>query len=429
MSDTTALRFAGDVSIEKINLVTTAGLTQNITNQVMAIEIYEDLFSPFITGVINVKESFDLINVMPLIGEEYVDIKIYTPGVGEENYFNEQFYIYKISNRENINVRSLVYQIHFISREAIVDINKNVSKVYGGNIGEIAKDICTNQQEGLETKKKVNVEPTVNTTKFTSNYWSPVKSLNYAAATAANSNGAANYVFFENRRGLNFASLETLSQQPVYQEFVLDNYSREFQSDGRSLFNVSEDYKRIQEIETPVTFDYIDRARSGMFGSKMVTYDVTTKKYVSKNYNYLNDFSKSKHLNEFPATTNKNVNNPHAMVINYPKYYGVFNGFTDVTNAKTIQKRISSLAAALTTKITITVMGRTDYTVGTLVNLNLNKMQPIEKNESNDDIKDNILSGKYLVSGINHYINREKHECTMELIKDSYIIDLNKGAK
>jgi hypothetical protein len=40
-----------------------------------------------------------------------------------------------------------------------------------------------------------------------------------------------------------------------------------------------------------------------------------------------------------------------------------------------------------------------------------------------------MLSGNYLIAAINHFIDREKHQCHIELIKDSFIVDLDKGAK
>ena len=42
------IRFAGDVSIDKIEIISSNGFGQEVTNQVMALEIYEDMFSPFI---------------------------------------------------------------------------------------------------------------------------------------------------------------------------------------------------------------------------------------------------------------------------------------------------------------------------------------------------------------------------------------------
>ena len=102
---------------------------------------------------------------------------------------------------------------------------------------------------------------------------------------------------------------------------------------------------------------------------------------------------------------------------------------SDVTNSKTIQKRTSQLQQAEATKISIVVPGRTDYTVGRKVRVKLNKFNPIESGDTEKDITDNMFSGNYIISGINHFIDREKHQCHMELMKDSFIVDLDKGGK
>jgi hypothetical protein len=46
--DDEVIRFAGDVSIDNIEVISANGLGQEITNQVVNLEIYEDIFSPFI---------------------------------------------------------------------------------------------------------------------------------------------------------------------------------------------------------------------------------------------------------------------------------------------------------------------------------------------------------------------------------------------
>jgi len=79
MADSEVIRFAGDVSIDKIEIVSSNGFYQEVTNQVMALEIYEDIFSPFISGVLAFKESVDFINLFPFVGEEYANIKILFP--------------------------------------------------------------------------------------------------------------------------------------------------------------------------------------------------------------------------------------------------------------------------------------------------------------------------------------------------------------
>jgi hypothetical protein len=75
-------------------------------------------------------------------------------------------------------------------------------------------------------------------------------------------------------------------------------------------------------------------------------------------------------------------------------------------------------------KLNITVPGRTDYTVGQKVNVTLNRTEPISIKD--DDVTDKLLSGNYLIAAINHYIDKEKHECYMELIKESSMMDMNR---
>jgi len=427
-ADNEVIRFAGDVSIDKIEIISSNGYGQDVTNQVAALELYEDLFAPFLSGVLALKDSLDLANLFPFVGEEYVNIRIRTPSFNDKTkIIDEQFYIYKMANREMAGDRNLIYELHFMSREAIVDLNKAISKAYQGKCSDIARSIITDKVDGLETKKKVNIEDTPNGVKFIANYWPPIKSLNYTAETSTNINGAANYIFFENREGLNFVSIESLYSKAIVQEFVYDAYMRDFTSDGRTTRNVEKEYQRIIDISIPVVYDYVDRVRSGMYANKMTNYDLTTKKYVVKIFDMLSDFSKQKHLNEFPVASDKVIRRANTMGFTYPKYHGNFNNFGDVTNSKSIQKRISLLQQAEATKIQIVVPGRTDYTVGQKIKMNLNKFNPIDKGPNTKDTVDNMFSGYYIISGINHFIDREKHQCHIELIKDSFIVDLNKG--
>lgn len=430
MRDNEVIRFAGDVAIDSIQIISSNGLGVEVKNQVVALEIYEDLFSPFTTGLLAFRDSLDLVNLFPFVGEESITMRIRTPSFNEkEMIFDQQFYIYKISERSMVGDRSVVYEARFFSREALVDINKKTSRAYQGKISDIAKSLIKDKHDGLETNKNAIIEETPNGVKFISNFWSPVKCLNYAAETAVNQNGAANYLFFENRFGFNFVSAEYLYSLPIAQEFTYDGFLRDIRPDGSAVRNVQQEYQRIIKINIPNIFDYIDRASMGMFASKMLSYDLVTKKYVSKNFDMLDEFNKQIHLNKYPVTSTNNIRRSNSLVLDYHKYHANFNNFGDVTNARTIQKRMSSIQQMSATKLQIIVPGRTDYTVGNKVVVNLNKFNPIELSDIQSDILDNMFSGNYIISSVSHYIDREKHECRMELIKDSFIVDLDKGGR
>jgi hypothetical protein len=422
MQSNKPIRFAGDVSIDKVTIITSNGVYQDITAQVITVQMYEDLFSPFITGSLIIKESLDLVNLLPFAGEELVELEISTPSL-ERGNIKGQYYIYKLSNRELIGDRSVVYQLHFISTEAIVDLNKKVSKVFSGKVSDIVNKFISDSTHGLESKKELFVEPTSNNIKYISNYWTPVENIQYLVEQASNQNKIPIYVFFENRYGFYFISLDSLYTADNYQEFVYDRYTRDDQRGAGSVRNIEQDYKRIGNISIPTGFDYMDRIRNGMLGSRAFSYDSTKKTYTAKSYNMFQNFSKQQHLNKNAISSDKSIFRANSTLFNVPRSNANFSGFGDVTNFKTIQERTSLMKLAESSKIQITVPGRTDYTVGQKVSVTLNKIEPISKED--DDVTDKMFSGNYLISAINHYVDRNKHECYIELIKDTLQINLN----
>lgn len=426
---TERIRFAGDVALEKVEIISSNGFVQNIANQVITLQVFEDMFSPFISGNIIFKDSLDLVNLFPFVGEETLNLRIKTPTFTEkEGIIEGSFYVYKLTERELLGDRSVLYMLHFISFESIVDVNKKISRTMSGKISDIATEIIS-KPEYLQTKRKVNVEETNNKLKYISNFWSPVKNLNYLAANAVNKKNSPSYLFFENRDGFNFVSMETILAAPVMQDFVYDAYSRDIKKDGSSNKNLDRDYKRIQEISIPTGFDYIQRGTAGMYASKLITHDITTKRYSTKNFDMLENFPKHNHMNAYPIASKKNIARSNSFVLPYNKYYANFDQFGDVTNASTIQVRMSLLQQLESFRVQITVPGRTDYTVGRKVKLKLNKIEPVSKEENSDKTVDKMFSGVYVIAAINHYFDKEKHECNMELIKDSVEMDLDRNGK
>ena len=417
------LRYAGDVNIERVTLTSSKGVFQNVTGQVLMVRIYEDIFSPFITGSIVLKESLDLQNLLPLIGEEYLQLKVSTPTI-EKGVIEGTFLVYKMTDKVNMGDRSNAYELNFISIEAIIDSNKKISKVYSGKISDIVGTFVMDRVDGLESKKKLIIENTRNTIKYVSPYWSPVKNLTFLAENSISETQSPSFLFFENRDGFNFRSLEKLYQGAPIQDFIQDKYSRDSFPLGGNILNVNEDYKRIAEIEFTQSYDYVDRLRSGMFASKLISYDSTKKTYTVKNFAASNRFQSQKHLNKNPLFTDNNISRANALHILFPRAFETFTSFGDSTNARILQERISFMKMAEAQKVTIKVAGRCDYTVGMVANLTLYKRQPVKSKDKDTDLIDSVNSGKYMISAINHTITVAGHDCYIELIKDSMLKDL-----
>lgn len=423
MQDTNSLlRFAGDVQIKEVQLNSLNGQVANVTAQVSRIEIFEDIFSPFMSISIVLRESVDYINLFPFTGEEFVDIHITTPTV--EKPIKGRFYIYKITDREYTKDREVVYAIKGMSEEYITDANTKVSKSFAGNIGESAASLLG--KDGLNTKKKVHIERSLNTTKFVANFWPPSKCLSYLTTNAVSREKSPTYLFFENRDGYNFRSIDEMLKAKTYHTLVKDNYSRSPTPDGvNSVKNPDEDYKRIIEMSIPVLTDYMSDIQSGRMKSRIVSHDIVTKKYTIKDYSIKKDTTPTTLLNPHPSYSKYNSSNAASAMFLVPKHYASFNNYSDVTNYKTMQKRMSFFQNLNKYKVIVEAFGRTDYTVGQIFELNIPKVSQITKEDS--DPRDAMLSGRYMVSAISHVITRENHTCNFELIKNSVLSDLSKG--
>jgi hypothetical protein len=427
------LRVAGDVNLEKVQITSLANNTFfDIKNQVITLQIFEDIFSPFITGSLIVKDSLDLINSLPFTGQEYLDLRVYTPTLDQslksDGVIDQRFYIYKLTEREYFGEKAVGYQIHFITADAVTDLNVAPSKAFSGKVSEIVAKIVKDTAY-LNSDKQLILEDTKNSIKFISNFWPPTKSIKYATEHAQNPNNSSTYLFFENRKGYNFVSLDYLNDQPVYQTFKSGTTHDDINKLGGSTRVLQRDFSKILELSVPNGFDYIDRVRHGTYASKLVTHDFTTKRYGTVFYDYLKKFGEGKEtrLNQFPITTDEVAARVGAITFTIEKENQVFTGFGEIGVAKVLQDRISRMKQAESFKLSLRVKGRSDYTVGQKVYLDVNIPAPTATADTPNDYKDKMYSGNYLISAINHVIDREQHECFIEVIKDSLIFDLKTG--
>lgn len=423
MREEDKLSFAGDVKIDDCTLTSIAsGNSLNITNQILSIQIFEDLFSPFISGNIIMKESLDIINSLPITGQEWLDLQIRTPSLEEREDIKGRFFVYKVSDRDYVAERNIVYKLHFISEHALKDASTIISKGYKGKVSDIAKQILT---DWVGEDNIGDIEETNNSNRYVSNFWTPSKNLNFLCNNAVNMEDSPSYLSFQNREGFNFKSLHKIYKSDSKQTFNYNFKGRDILPTGQAARLVDNDYKRINTIELPDSFDNVYKMTQGAFASTLHSYDVVSKEYKVDKFQYRDKFNDPKraHLNDYPLTPMKMEEyfNPKASILTDFRQYGIFNQYGDVSNYRVMQERISMLIQAEGIPIRIVVPGRTDYTVGQKVEVEIMKPEPTSGNDEIEEQRDNTFSGNYLIAAINHNINRERHECSIELIKDSWL--------
>lgn len=421
------LQFAGQVDIKSVIIRSlNSGYALNLVNQVIGLDIYEDIFSPFIHGSVSIKESLDLISDVPYVGEETLELEVITPGL--DKVFKGIFYVYKITDREYVADRSVVYSIHFVSQEAIHNSTKAISKTFNGKVSTLVKNLIR-EQYGLGSVKPYFFEETGNNITYTSNYWKPVENISFLTKRAKTKNQRSSYLFYENRDGFNFTSYDELAKQQTYQKFNYDN-SKMVIENGTTYRDVNRDYSRIIRLSTPELFNYIESNDAGKFASKVFAFDLLSKKLTSRNYLASSKFNKVSHLNKFKTSSKYALEKLNSHIFTQLLSSEVHSGAGGNTTYYDIQDRYSLLKQLTSLVNEIEVAGRLDYTIGKKVNVNVFKAAPIDNNLQSvglkQDILDTVNSGDYIVTAIHHAINLSSHTCLMEIAKDSLLINLDK---
>lgn len=421
---------AGDVKIKTATITNGWGLVLDIIPQLHVIELYENMFESFITGTMVIRDDQNISNLFPLVGNEYIDLEFMTPGFEGDSIYSGRYYIYNCSDRQITSQRDVVYTLKFITAEGYFNTIQRVSRTFRGTPSDIIQDIV-HKPYGLNSQKNILVEQTSNNITFISNWWHPARCINYACERSLNTNGSSSYLFFETKAGFVFSSLHDLigdgTDQP-YQRFKINNKAKAPANNINSTItnNIVEDYQAILDIKYHTGFDFFERSASGYYGSEVIAYDTATQQYIhSRNGR---NFEDDNHLNHFnpvasisPGCTSTNIEYIPYQSLNFD---GCNNGITD-TDVPFRAAREQTLSQLKTTCLDIRVWGRTDYSVGLVVEVLLPKQQQINPDDTN--VYDNVSSGRYLITALKHIISPTQHVCNIQLMKDSYCIDLDKG--
>jgi hypothetical protein len=416
---------AGDVEIKECSILKANGEGLDIKAQLASVTIYEDIYSPFITGFITMIDTQDIPGTIGRSGRDLLKLHIYTPSLDKQYHISGFFIIYKIGEREQVKNRMQQYNIYFASEEYMLDVNQKISKTYTGSAEAAVTSIVRNK---LTSTKNILVEPTSNSLSYTSNFWAPSRNLSHIADHTLSSNGNANMLFYENRFGFNLASFDTLAQSSVkpIQKFDGNDFASDIKTDqdnkitfGQSTRNPIKDYKVIQELRVDTTFDFFNDYNNGMIKTKMYSHDLVTKKFGVKNFDITTD--KASLLNKNRFYRDNIVSSMDPILMFMPKHYNLFDN-KDSTDHAWHQKRNSQLLQYRASVIEIDVFGRTDYTVGQKVEVYTNRLKSITKEEGSDEFLDKLYSGMFIITAITHNIDRVKHMCTLELSKNSTLL-------
>lgn len=424
----------------------------NLTGQWQALALFEDIFSPHLSGTLLVGDSQNFLESGPIIGQENISISLATPGFdGEEVIIKKFFKIYKISDRiidENGKVQS--YKLHFITDDAFVDLKSKCNySLVNMPIDFMIYDIWSkhfNASLNYSTFEGDNLKqfgpPTEGNYTFVLPTKSPFGCIKWLTRRARSSYNPADcsYVFYQDFDGYKLDTLMNLIKGPIASdgmyEYKLKNIQIETTRTTNQLSVVPE------KVHFESEHDKLSEIKGGMYASSIYTYDILTKQYTSNWYNYFEHFNElTKEATGMNPVLSESGLQPEEDIGTLIHYYPTSTGnigtvsledvnesgfnfdndnYKDwVLNRESLEQQIE------TNKIILSGLpGNSKRRIGDVVNLKYPSPRPLTEEE---DFNDKYISGKYLVTSVRHFITRQDYVMNLELSRNFYPVSLPTG--
>ena len=433
--------------LTKLDLIDNSGKDWNLIPGVQSIQYFESICDPYISANIKILDSGESV-INKIVGGEEVHMSVGGPDEVEYHYI---MMVYMVGDR-SVSNKIQTYNIGLISAEALTNEARKVSKTMDGRPDKIVEEILTGDDSVIKSEKDVFTTPCQNNTKIHPNGKSPfsiINSLCNGSLSAAKSNkkgndssetttkekslgGSAGYVFFENRKGYHFKSIDALCDTKG--EFGGVGTIRTFIDSADD--GVSEG--SIINVNFESEINLIHALRLGTYSSQLQTYDISSGKFEVYTYNLNKEWDNQSHLgsqtklNPIQKKLSEQPTRILSTIVDHEKYYNGTdtadpddpgykndNNYWDYSKHNIVQN-ISRNFMLNTQGLRIDVPGNIDLCVGEKVNVIL--PSSVSEDQKLDEPIDESNSGFYLIHSLSRFFDQRTQQVTtvLKLKRDSF---------
>jgi hypothetical protein len=415
------IQYATQFELDELTIIAVNGASVDLREVMRELNIFEDLFNNTMSGDLFISDSQNLINVLPIMGGEYLSVKLSKPTFPFK--LSKVFQIYKISDRRKGGTFSEDYILHFCSLEHVLSESIKVSKAYRGmSISKMIWDIATNYLQ-IDSDKFPSsaLDSTVGNFNIVIPNWPPFYAINWLSRMARSAAApGCSFLFFEDTVGYHFTSIEALSQQDPLQpiNFMPMNMAGET-GEKSPISDTQQRMESAEEYEMVRAPDLMRSISTGMYAGKLVTVNPLDQRINVKTTNAAVLFNQTDHVNPnmFLQLGTDRTKKPQTEQ---------FDSFLRVAadNLKVdtwLLQRNAYMSAMHGFQFKVSVPGNLLLRVGQVVQLNL---PAAEVGSQEKKPLDDLFSGNYLITAIRHKVDRVRYVQILELSKDSIVPEL-----
>ena len=405
----------------------------DITNSLLFFDYFEDLLSPCITAIAQITNSSSLFNILPIRGGEKVAISVDT-AFGEFLLDGDNaLYVTKVTGLD-AQTPSETFTLHMVSLEALSNETSRCEKKYNDATIDIhVKDILKNV---LNTKKfdNKNIEVTSNSYSFISNNKKPFHILTWLGPKSvpttsggggtsgegeyADAKGTAGFLFYENKDGFNYRSIDSLvsntqiqNQSADKEKIITYTYTQVIEN------NTQANEFKILNYGFEKNQDLMKALRVGMYANKSYFYDLYSNSLDIYKY-VLKDEIGNKLGNNNIAVSDEFGDSISRIMVRVSDR-GALNSNGSISNklrsGADMAKSYSRYNILFTQALNMVVPCNVSLKIGTIINVMLPRIDSTDNKENDDE-----QSGNYLIKGLRHHFEGGQMITSLRLIRDSY---------
>lgn len=446
-----SIQYAGEYKLLECKILSSTGVVARLDSIVQEINIFENIVTQGIMVSLVIVDSNNLVMNMPIVGQEFVTLKLQTPGLREDettiDYTENCFSVYKVGARSDIANSSQVYELSLISPETLRNGKKRISKSYEGEISDIFTNVMRDEKI-INTNKDIHVDRTSKIKKYVAPNLRPytfIRNLSREATSFKYSN-SPHYFFYETIRGYQFRVLDSLYAQPSRSRFLASEPG-EIDTPSK-VGNLEKDFERILSIGISQSNDTFVSGNAGMFGSSLIKYNIFHKNYETYTHNYFENFEDYGRIDENPIYNQTTIDKFGNTLGDFPdaqrhihassnngsnntSHYNTDTGYSYQDNnaedwllskrAKLVEMLNGGMA------IQLKVHGRTTLTVGDKIDITL----PVTGKDHGKSKIDTFYQGEFLITKLRHRFDQadRRHTMMIHAVKDGIPVEFQNSAK
>lgn len=463
---------AGSIAIESIKLKSEITKDEiDLKALVWEINIYESINKPFVSADLFIADALALTSVMPLVGQETVEIKFKTPDPSITKKVDMKFRIARIQDLTRANHRTAQYVINLVTEQYFSDINTKISKAFINlKVSDMIKNIGKFYLQ-VKDSRPIQAEPTDGNRTYVIPNMSPTRAIAFLSKEAKSPRyKSSNYIFFENGDGFFFTPIDKLIVNPYPNiknpgtppdtsvpasgdissspeiggggsndprtQTQIDYYyatEKDFNKGGAASveWRGGVESKKPFEMQKINNFRFINLFNNdnttvrGGFENRYMYINPSVSLFEEVRYDYFKNFDDLEHTTskeEGHLLTPENQNIGGMGDAHQIYTYTNKGGETDTAfldrRSEYLHLKVGSLGLLEDIVVDIDVPGDSDRRAGDLVRLQFPEFG------ATDDVKGKVnemVSGDYLVVAVRHHYNPENgYRCYMQCIKNCY---------